>query len=325
MKKLLSIIIPIYNTPVKLFKQCLSSLEKNDLVEVILVNDCSQNKDILDFLNGIKSEYKIINLVENSGIGIARNIAMSESTGDYIIFLDSDDYFSDNSLTTILDTIKNESFDIFTFDYYISRDGKSTVNNSYITLEGKKIYSPVISCSKLFKNEFLLKNNILFQNSRLPSEDEYFWLKCLLNKPTLGSSDFCVMHYVKDNPDSVMSSMNIEKSVKSIAHYWDELSQEVLAKEQNQLIHDYFSGCVTFVMSTLNLKINKLISKEEYNTLRKRDLLILKKYMNRSIYKLFVILYYSNNILVTIPFNLIIKLLKSLGKKGFLRFGIKLA
>ncbi|MGL4950262.1 MAG: glycosyltransferase family 2 protein [Mycoplasma sp.] len=325
MKIKLSIIIPSFNTPINLFENCLKSLQKNQFVEIIIVDDCSSNEKTLNFLKKIKrNDVNVIFLDNNSGAGVARNIGVNAAIGDFILFLDSDDFLVENGIKILLDTIDGQNFDIYSFDHWITKDNVSYKNNHTAKLKDIIFFSPVIPCSKIFSKSFLTKNNISFPATRMPCEDEYYWLKCLMNNPILKSSANCIMHYVKDNPNSVMTSLNTEVSIKSVALYWSELSKEILEKEQNQLIYDYFNSCVTFVMSTLNLHINKLISKKEYNILRKKDLLIIKKFLKKSIYKFFVVFYYSNILFITIPFNLWIKILKFFKVKGFLKYGIKL-
>ena len=115
---LLSIIIPNYNKG-KLLKRCLDSLLNQDLshVEIILLDDCSTDcsKDIL-------SNYKIINIIFNSvnkGICKTRNIGIELAKGEYITFLDSVDYVTDDYIFTIKEALKtNREFYIFDVKKY---------------------------------------------------------------------------------------------------------------------------------------------------------------------------------------------------------------
>jgi glycosyltransferase involved in cell wall biosynthesis len=89
-KKLLSIIIPVYNRE-KMITKALDSIPNLNSIEVIVVDDCST-----DNTYKILKEYKKIDLLifktkSNLGPGAARNIGIDEATGDYITFLDSDD------------------------------------------------------------------------------------------------------------------------------------------------------------------------------------------------------------------------------------------
>ena len=90
-----SIIVPVYNTE-KYLKRCLDSIKSQSFkdYEVIIVNDGStdNSSDIIS-----KYPYKIINQ-ENLGLSRARNNGVKEASGDYLIFLDSDDYIEKDLL-----------------------------------------------------------------------------------------------------------------------------------------------------------------------------------------------------------------------------------
>ncbi len=94
-KYLVSVIIPVYNTE-KYLRKCLDSVCNQTLkdIEIICVNDCSSD-DSLAILQEYASQdnrIKIINFTQNKGVAIARNTAIDEAKGEYIGFVDSDDY-----------------------------------------------------------------------------------------------------------------------------------------------------------------------------------------------------------------------------------------
>lgn len=119
MPPIVSIIIPIYNVE-KYLKQCLESCinqtEKN--IEIICVNDCSPDNslEIINYYASIDSRIKIINQKENKGLGAARNIGLNNATGEYIWFIDSDDYINLNSCKIIYDIAKKNELDIIRFN-----------------------------------------------------------------------------------------------------------------------------------------------------------------------------------------------------------------
>ena len=93
----ISVIVPIYNSN-KYLNRCLDSIKNQTLedIEIILVNDNSTDNslDIMNQYKQVDSRFKIIDLHTNKGPGYARNIGVSEATGKYIGFVDSDDYIS---------------------------------------------------------------------------------------------------------------------------------------------------------------------------------------------------------------------------------------
>ena len=99
---LFSIIIPVYNTKASFFKKCLNSILKQTYKnwECLIIDDGSTNLDTLSILKKYKKEDKrfIILEQENQGQGSARNLGIINSIGNYITFLDSDDYLDINFL-----------------------------------------------------------------------------------------------------------------------------------------------------------------------------------------------------------------------------------
>ena len=111
----ISVVIPIYNTPVKLIKRCISSLEKQSYPygEIIMVDDGSQ-KEIADFLDGVARRLFSCRIIhtKNQGVSEARNTGVIEATGDYIMFVDADDIVAPYMLEEASDAITATGADI---------------------------------------------------------------------------------------------------------------------------------------------------------------------------------------------------------------------
>ena len=110
-----SVIIPVYNVE-KYLHQCLDSVANQTLkdIEIICVNDCSKDNS-LDILNEYAkkdSRIKIINFEENKGPGVARNAALDIAQGEYIMFLDPDDWYELNACETAYNQIVENNNDI---------------------------------------------------------------------------------------------------------------------------------------------------------------------------------------------------------------------
>ena len=103
----LSIIIPMYNVSLYVEK-CVRSCLRQDIpyseYEIILVNDGSTD-NTLDIVQSIAREYPNIHIVdqENAGLSIARNVGLSKAAGEYVWFIDSDDWIEDNILSVVLE------------------------------------------------------------------------------------------------------------------------------------------------------------------------------------------------------------------------------
>ena len=102
MKTIFSIVIPIYNSE-KTLLNCIRSIKKqkfDKFTELILIDDAStdKSKKICKFLSKQNQNIQIIYNRKNLGVSISRNKGIKKAKGDYIIFLDSDDYLIDNGL-----------------------------------------------------------------------------------------------------------------------------------------------------------------------------------------------------------------------------------
>lgn len=179
----ISVIIPIYNVE-NYLSQCLDSVLNQSLkdLEVICVNDGSTDNSlkILESYAEMDSRVKIISQ-ENNGPGNALNNGLKYANGKYVLFVDSDDFISKNSLEKVLNNAVSNNSDIVLFNNqefdeientvrpysYIPENYFANVNYNHFTFTFKDIKNTVLNtyfsaASKLFKKEFLEKNNLSF-------------------------------------------------------------------------------------------------------------------------------------------------------------------
>lgn len=114
MNKKISVIIPVYNTNPEFLQKAINSVLNQTYknIEVIIVNDGSTDNNTLDFLKTLDN--KNINIInqENKGAGGARNTGINSATGDYIGFLDADDWLDKNFYEVLLNLCENNDADI---------------------------------------------------------------------------------------------------------------------------------------------------------------------------------------------------------------------
>ena len=123
----LSIIVPIYNKE-KYIKECLESiikgielnnygyLKKEDNIEIILINDGSTDSSI-EICNKFKENDNRIKIItkKNAGLGMARNTGLENANGEYVYFIDSDDYIEETLIEDNIKLMKEYKLDISTF------------------------------------------------------------------------------------------------------------------------------------------------------------------------------------------------------------------
>lgn len=193
---LVSVIIPVYNVD-KYLRQCVDSIlyQSYRSIEVILVDDGSPDSSplICDEYAKMDKRVKVIHK-QNGGLSDARNVGLMSATGDYVVFLDSDDFWMDDKkLEVLVDEVEKTpdcDFIGFNCSYYYEEEDKYSPWISYqrllyqddkngliLSLIKTGIF-PISACSKIIKKEFLIQNHILFIKGLL-SEDIPWFLQLL--------------------------------------------------------------------------------------------------------------------------------------------------
>ena len=229
----ISVIIPVYNAENDLINAIDSILNQTfgfENIELILVDDASTDNS-KTIIKNYQMDYEnilLIELNENSGLpGKPRSLGINYASADYIIFLDSDDIYIKEAFKILYDAIKESDSDFVISSHYLNLDGGMTQTNliqtdkqiiSFNPLENQETFDRlsynnlVAPWGKIFKKEFLIKNNIKFPEDSL-CEDTYFYFKSLINssKITLLPKNYLYVYNVFENKKTVIHGHNIEK------------------------------------------------------------------------------------------------------------------
>lgn len=164
-----SLIVPVYNIE-NYIEKCIDSILKQTYnnFELIIVNDGSTDSSLNKISRFTDDRIKILNK-ENGGLSSARNYGLKYVTGDYIWFVDGDDYISENALQDFYAILNKDKFDIIMFKSYIEKNGNITIpKERYFNNTGTKcILSPVSAWSKIFNTAFFIENNFNFIDGRI--------------------------------------------------------------------------------------------------------------------------------------------------------------
>ena len=168
-----SVIIPIYKVE-KYLRQCINSVLNQTYknFEIILVDDGSPD-GCPQVCDEYKKQHKNIKVIhkENGGLSDARNVGLKEAFGEYIIFLDSDDYWNDNLfLENAFKIICKENSDLFVFgmqkyfeDIDIYKDKERNIGKSELIVELiKNNHFKASACDKIIKSKIIKDNNMIF-------------------------------------------------------------------------------------------------------------------------------------------------------------------
>ena len=241
-----SVIIPIYNTA-KYLKECLDSVVNQTFkeIEIICVNDGSTD-DSKDILNEYTSKYKCITVVNqtNQGPSVARNAGLAMATGEYIYFLDSDDYIDFDAFEKLVSDADRRHLDLIYIGCKVFYESDNTPK-----IPDKNCPCPLIGLTtgaellnKLFEHDklritpglflrkaFLTNNHISFNNGMV-HEDITFMFLCMINAKRAGHIPDIFYHWrirknsISNSPTSaervrgyLLSCMTMLDSLKSIS------------------------------------------------------------------------------------------------------------
>lgn len=132
--KLISIVVPVYNVE-KYLKQCVYSLINQSYknIEIILVNDGSKDRsgEICNELEKLDKRIKIVNK-KNEGLGLARNTGLEYVNGEYVTFIDSDDYADENLIQELYNAVQSYKADTSIGGFKrVNNDGKTLFKEAY--------------------------------------------------------------------------------------------------------------------------------------------------------------------------------------------------
>lgn len=224
-KKKFSIIIPAYNVQDYIAKAIESVLDQDfESYELIVIDDCSTD-DTVNVVNKYNS-VKLIRHKENKASGGARNTGLDNASGEYVIFLDADDYLYDNNvLSKINKLINNQDVDVVYLGFKIGGNRNETIIPTEETCTksckaGGDIYPNV--WSKCWNLNFLNKNHIRFVEKRY-YEDVLFVYNAIMKVEKYLIADFPVHTYISGRKNSMTTTLNLKNVYDTVDNIKDML------------------------------------------------------------------------------------------------------
>lgn len=179
----LSIVIPIYNAE-KYIEDCLASIlpEMDDELELLLLDDGSKDSSYEIMQKYEKGNIRIFHH-ENNGVSYTRNCGITEATGEYIMFVDADDRLSPGWKTAALSGCDGTADVVYyskNFEEQRNADKTNIIHGIFGIFDSKCNANMSSPCSKLYRSEFLLQNQIRFDCRLINGEDGIFNLNVIL-------------------------------------------------------------------------------------------------------------------------------------------------
>lgn len=260
-----SIIIPVYNVE-KYLKRCLDSIIRQTYknLEIICVNDGSPDSS-LEILRKYEKQDSRIKIVdkENGGVSSARNSGIRAMTGEYVIFVDADDWLEKDAVEKLYQIAKKETVDIVRGTYFTNVDETQSIKqkglekrfqmkeefNQTFLLDILKGALPGYSGLFFIKTSIIKKNNLLFDEKLYFMEDMLFIITLLTQIESVYFSVFAFYHYFVNNAGATRSS---DKYIKNI-----ECMPEVFEKTRDVLRNN---GLDEYIEIRKNANIKSIMS-----------------------------------------------------------------
>ncbi len=237
----LSVVVPVYNVE-KYLKECIDSILAQTLkpLEIILVDDGSKDKSG-QICDEYEKEYSCIKVIhkKNAGLGMARNTGIENSTGDYIIFIDSDDYIDSDYFEQMARIFEKEKCDTCKTSFRrVDIDGKfvmdlkteldnfkgNEIKEKLIprligSAPDKKDSLPMSSCCTIYSLKIIKENNLRFVSERVwISEDTLFNIEYYLKANFVIVSEYIGYNY-RINQNSLTTKYMPQRFSKCIDMY----------------------------------------------------------------------------------------------------------
>ena len=301
--KRLSIIIPFYNVE-QYIAQCLDSVYRQDIpedeYEVICVDDCSPDNSIAIVEEYAKNHTNIV-IVRNQynrKLGGARNAGMEVAKGEYIWFIDSDDFIEENCFKKLLSIAENEDLDMLHFNYanypnivitdYRPDSEVMTGVDMFFSPQFKWYHDLVTAWRKLYKRQFLIDNKIQFAEHIMFEDNDYAILAFANAQRVKHISSFVYLY--RNNPDSIT---RVKYTSEHIG-YWLDLCRR-LVRIKDMFIHEnkderFQKLIMDFIRYIISDVLTKYTQMDDNNKKKTRTIIRqqidkrLKPYISRSRY-----------------------------------------
>lgn len=288
-----SVIIPVYKVRDRMLKT-LESLEAQTFkeFEVLFIDDGSPDDSsefAHDYLKNSEVIYRIIKK-ENGGVSSARNLGIEEARGEYIQFLDSDDYIEKNMLKHMYEKAIEHNSDIVYSGYIFEDSNGKEISNNLTSLKegeyfGKKAalgliygYTHTHIMANLFKRSLLIDNDIRFDVNRKFAEDIAFEIKAYAHSRKVYCLDRIYSHYVKwESSVTNNVSLNFLDIYYSNIETLDYINKVFGDRElENAMVHNRIPAAIVNIFAAFSTKND--LRDNMYEFINRKDV---RRYLNK--------------------------------------------
>jgi glycosyltransferase involved in cell wall biosynthesis len=279
-----SILVPIYKVEAFIEKCAISLFNQTyESIEYIFVNDCTPDncmsilKDVIENYSHREHNVKIINHSENKGIGATRNTLLKAATGDYLMWVDSDDFIAENAVDILVQHTENGTIDIVTSDCYYMHKGENSIQlfsqklpaNSKKYIESLSLHQARAALwGTLSKKTLWSDNHIEILESSTFGEDYYVTVQLYFFSTKINVVQFPFYYYNQSNINSYTKGYKSESHFTSTNQLFCKLesffvNQNVI-EEYEQIIQNAqvseYSGLLLHTTPTLRRRYDQVLN-----------------------------------------------------------------
>lgn len=228
----ISIVIPLYNVEEFIY-ECLQSVANQSYqgeMECVIVDDCGADRSVIiveQFISNYHGTicFKVVHHAHNRGLSAARNTGVQISTGEYVYFLDSDDWISSNCIEVLVNRLKEQQYDLVIGDYdtfgcreepsLLFESKRELIGNTLIYHEHAQKQLCVIACNKIIKRQLLIDSAIDFLEGQL-HEDDLWTYKIMSVVQSIAIEKHVTYHYRMRETSIMGSQRNLAKKATSL-------------------------------------------------------------------------------------------------------------
>ena len=245
-----SVIVPVYNVE-RYLERCINSLLDQTFsdYEIICIDDCSPDNsyEILKKYSNLSSKVKVLSNEKNLGLGLTRERGIAESSSEYIMFVDSDDYVARDYLETYYHAMEeSDDIDVVIGGYIRDIDGKKRKHLPQNSVWSSITYT--IACAKMYRKKFIVENSLTFTDVRM-GEDIFFALSAFFFDARYEVIKYAGYYYYF-NRKSITGSMDFSKNHEQFIadifqRFMDKYDINSLDENRYRIIeYDYIANMV---------------------------------------------------------------------------------